>query len=86
MNQNQIESLAIEIYKSQAGLTPPVMSNLSVAREDKDNLRSFQALESSYCVKSVQIRSYFWWSVFSCTRTRNNSVFGHFSRSDLNEQ
>ena len=40
-----------------------------------------------YCVKSVQIWSYFW-SVFSCIqseyrkiRTRNNSVFGHFSRS-----
>ena len=39
------------------------------------------------CVKSVQIRSYFWF-VFSCisteyrkVRTRNNSVFGHFSRS-----
>ena len=38
-------------------------------------------------VKSVQIRSYFW-SIFSCIRTeyrkiltRNNSVFGHFSRS-----
>ena len=57
---------------------------------------------NSYCVKSVQIRSYFW-SVFSCIqtkygeiwstpyiqskyrkkRTRNNSVFGHFSRSEL---
>ena len=48
------------------------------------------------CVKSVQIQSYFW-SVFSCIRTeyrdlrtqsenrkirtRNNSVFGHFSQS-----
>ena len=39
-------------------------------------------------VKSVQIRIYFW-SVFSCIpteyrkiRIRNNSVFGHFSRSD----
>ena len=38
---------------------------------------------------SVQIRSHFW-SVFSCieskyrkTRTRNNSVFGHFPRSVL---
>ena len=31
------------------------------------------------CVKSVQIRSYFW-SVFSCIRTRNNSIFGQFSR------
>ena len=42
----------------------------------KFNLNQFQY------VKSVQIRSYFW-SVFSCIRTRNNSVFGHFSRSDL---
>ena len=48
-------------------------------------------------MKSAQIRSYFW-SVFSCIRTeyrdlhiqseyrkirtRNNSVFGHFSRSE----
>ena len=43
--------------------------------------------EYFHCVKSVQIRSYFW-SVFSCIRTgyrklrtRNNSVFGHFSRT-----
>ena len=46
-----------------------------------------------HCVESVQKRSYFW-SVFSygvnlCIqyefrkiRTRNNSVFGHFSRSE----
>ena len=33
-----------------------------------------------HSVKSVQIESYFW-STFSCNRTRNNSVFGHFSRS-----
>ena len=43
--------------------------------------------ETLCCVKSVQIQSYFW-SVFSCfqsehrkIRTRNNSVFGHFSRT-----
>ena len=43
--------------------------------------------ENSHCVKSVQIRSFFW-SVFSCIRTeyrkiriRKNSLFGHFSRS-----
>ena len=51
-----------------------------------------------HCVKSVQMRSFFW-SVFSCIRTeygnirvqfkyrkirtRNNSVFGHFSRSGI---
>ena len=40
------------------------------------------------CVESVQIQSYFW-SVFSCIlteyrkiRSRNNSVFGYFSRND----
>ena len=33
-----------------------------------------------HCVKSVQIQSYFW-SVIFCIRTRNNSLFGHFSRS-----
>ena len=44
-------------------------------------------MSDCHCAKSVQIRSYFW-SVFSCIRieyrkirTRNNSVFGHFSRS-----
>ena len=43
---------------------------------------------SNLCVKSVQIWSYYW-SVFSCMlteyrkiRTRNNSLFGHFSRSE----
>ena len=43
---------------------------------------------TKHCVKNVQIRSYFW-SVFSCIqtecrkiRTRNNSVFGHFSSSE----
>ena len=44
-----------------------------------------------HCVKSVQIRSYFW-SVFSYLhlrikmRTRNNSVFGHFSRTVLSHK
>ena len=45
-----------------------------------------------HCVKCVQIRSYFW-SVFSCIRTeyrkirtRNNSLFGHFSRSETNNK
>ena len=33
-------------------------------------------------VKRVQIRSFFW-SVFCRIRTRKNSVFGHFSRSDI---
>ena len=56
---------------------------------------SREVLLKQHCVKSVQIRSYFW-LVFSCIRieyvdllrseyrkirTRNNSVFGHFSRT-----
>ena len=48
---------------------------------------SKQTKQDLHCMKSVQIRSYFW-SVFSCIwteyrgiRTENNSLFGHFSRS-----
>ena len=47
MHQKNIESLAIEIYKSQAGLTPPIMSDLFVTRENNYNLGNFQELESS---------------------------------------
>ena len=35
-----------------------------------------------HCVKSIQIRSFFW-SIFSCIRTRKNSVFAHFSGSGM---
>ena len=48
IHQKNTESLAIEIYKFQAGLTPPIMSNLFVTRENKCNLRNFQSLESSH--------------------------------------
>ena len=43
-----IESLVNEIYKFQAGLTPPITSELFVTRENKYKFRNFQALESSY--------------------------------------
>ena len=49
------------------------------------SVRRIQVNKLLHCVKSAQIRSYFW-SVFSCIRTeyrkirtRNNSVFGHYS-------
>ena len=52
-------------------------------------LVSFDVLSIIYCVKSVQMRRFFW-SVFLCTRTeyrkiqtKNNFVFGQFSRSDI---
>ena len=38
MNQNHIESLAIEIYKFQGDLTSPIISNLFVVRVNKDNI------------------------------------------------
>ena len=41
----------------------------------------FRTLILTHCMKSVQIRSFFW-SVFSCIRTKKNSVFGHFLGSD----
>ena len=46
----------------------------------EDLLKKDNSFKIHHRVKSVQIRSYFW-SVLSCIRTRNNSVFGHFSRS-----
>ena len=38
------------------------------------------SLEKQYCVRSVQIRSFFW-SEYTKIRTRKNSAFGHFSCS-----
>ena len=43
-----MQSLAIEIYKFQAGLTSPIMSDLFVTRENNYNLRNFQELESAH--------------------------------------
>ena len=37
----------------------------------------YHHIKNVKCVKSVQIRSYFW-SVFSCIRTRNDSVLDTF--------
>ena len=48
IHQKNIETLAIEIYKFQAGLTPPIMSDLFFSRENDYNLRIFQELESSH--------------------------------------
>ena len=47
IHQKNIESLAIEIYKFQAGLAPSIMSDLFVTSENNYNLRNFQELESS---------------------------------------
>ena len=39
----------------------------------------------THCVKSVQIRRFFW-SVVSRIRTRQNSISGHFSCSDFSSK
>ena len=69
----------------------PIVQLLFFKGHSPGHLQKWNLLHASqtiHCVKSVLIRSYFW-SVFSCIqseyrkiRTRNNSVFGHFSRSD----
>ena len=59
----------------------------------KPNIKQFwKNSTNSHCVKSVQIRCYFWsvfsgiWTEYRKIRTRNNSVFGHFSRSVYTEE
>ena len=47
VHQKNIESLAIEIYKFQAGLTPWIISDLFVTRENNYSLGDFQELEFS---------------------------------------
>ena len=43
----------------------------------------------THCVKSVQIRSFFWsvfsyiWTEYRKIQIRKNSLFGHFSRSEI---
>ena len=47
IHQKNIESLATEIYKFQEGLTPPIMGDLFVTRENNYYLRNFQEFGSS---------------------------------------
>ena len=54
--------------------------------------KTFESSDKTHCVKSVQIWSFFW-SVFYLIRmeygkigTRKNSVYEHFSRSDLADE
>ena len=69
IHPEKIQSLAIEIYKFQAGLTPPIMSDLFVTRENNYNLRNFQELESSlkrtvkYGTKTISYRGPQLWNL-----------------------
>ena len=53
IHRKNIELLATEIYKFQAGLTLQIMNDLFVTRENNYNIRNFQALESS-CKRTVK--------------------------------
>ena len=73
--RNFYRVLAIQISKKNNELTLVIFSYI-------------QIFQKRHCVKSVQIRSYFW-SVFSCIRieyrkmrTRNNFVFVFTQRED----
>ena len=46
IHQNSLESLAKEIYKFLYGLSPPIMSDAFMTRNNKYNLRNFQCLYS----------------------------------------
>ena len=47
IHRKNIESLAAEIYKFQAVLTPLITSDLFSTRENNYNIRNFQELEST---------------------------------------
>ena len=58
--------------------------NSKVDNNDNESKDSQELLGANihHCVKSVQIRSFFW-SEYRKTRTRKYSVFGHSLRSAL---
>ena len=58
IHQKNTKLLAIKIYKFQAGLTPPIMRDLFVTKENKYNIRNFQVLEFSTNSK-IWSRNYF---------------------------
>ena len=93
--------MVLILYQSEdVGATYFLLSNkhlpmvFLVGRDPQFKIFHITALlEALHCVKSVQIRSFFW-SAFSCIRTeyensskyrkirtRKNSVFGYFSRN-----
>ena len=91
----QPQNLLKQYQKSKCGyVTAHIQALLAPTRtlkssNQKNNLIRFGFIQSTtHCVKSVQIRSFFW-SVFSYIRpeyrkirTRKNSIFGHSLRSD----
>ena len=51
----KIKLLVTEIYKFQASLTPPIMSDLFFTDENNYNLRSFQELVKKTCSTNCKI-------------------------------
>ena len=47
IHQKNLEFLAIEIYKFQNGLSPPIMNDIFFSRQNNYNLRKFQELSTS---------------------------------------
>ena len=47
IHQKNLEFLAIDIYKFQNGLSPPIMNDIFFSRQNNYNLRKFQELSTS---------------------------------------
>ena len=89
MDLNQVHHYTKTIYQNQLQIW--VINANNVCPAERKNWRNFwkKWLSNNHYVKSVKMQSFFW-SVFSCIwteyrkiRTRQNSVFGHFSHSNI---
>ena len=70
-----IQSQAIEMFCVYRNLSPPIMNNIFTQKN--------KTLREKYPNTNLNTNTNTnFWSVFSCIRIRNNSLFGHLSRSD----
>ena len=85
IHQNNLESLAKEIYKFLNGLSPPIMNDAFMIRNNKYNLRNFQCLYSTnkrtvkYGTETVTYRGPQIWNLVP-EKTKNASSFDIFKK------
>ena len=71
IHHRSLQTLAYEIFKVKNNMAPEILTEIFPQKESNYSFRNSTALQGrsiKHCVKSVQIRSFFW-SVFSCIRT-----------------
>ena len=85
IHQNNLESLAKEIYKFLNGLSPPIMNGAFMIRNNNYNLRNFQCLYSTnkrtvkYGTETVTYRGPQIWNLVP-EKTKNASSFDIFKK------